>query len=108
MKINDIILIRCLGKGEKSEVYLASKENDSTNLIVKRYDRINIEETEFGYLLKQEIIILQKLKHPNIIHYIDVKKTRSHFYIVFEYCNGGNLSNILDKYQQEFGKPFSQ
>ena len=37
-----------------------------------------------------------------------MKKTRRHFYIVFEYCNGGNLSNILDKYQQEFGKPFSQ
>ena len=107
MKIDDIILNKCLGKGE-SEVYLASKENDSTNLIVKRYDRINIENTEFMYLLRQEIIILQKLEHPNIIHYINLMKTRRHFYIIFEYCNGGNLSNILDKYQQEFGKPFSQ
>ena len=58
--------------------------------------------------LKNDIVIVQNLKHPNIINFVDLKKTRRHFFIIFDYCNGGNLSNILDKYQKEFGKPFSQ
>ena len=58
--------------------------------------------------LKNEIIILQNLKHPNIVKYDDVKKTKKHFYIVMEYCNGGELSKALEKYQNKYGKPFSQ
>jgi hypothetical protein len=34
-KIDDITLNRCLAKGEKSEIYLTSKENDFTNYITK-------------------------------------------------------------------------
>ena len=61
-KIDDITLNRCLAKGEKSEIYLGSKENHSTNCILKRYDRINIENTEFMYLLRQEINYFTKIR----------------------------------------------
>ena len=49
--------------------------------------------------LKNEINILQSLKHPNIVKYDDIKKTKKHFYIVMDYCNGGELSEALEKYQ---------
>ena len=54
--------------------------------------------------LKNEIIILQNLKHPNIVKFEDVKKTKKHFYIVMEYCNGGELSKALEKYQEKYGR----
>lgn len=58
--------------------------------------------------LKNEIIILQHLKHPNIVKFEDVKKSKKHFFIVLEFCNGGELSKALEKYKQKFGKPFSE
>ena len=58
--------------------------------------------------LKNEIIILQHLKHPNIAKYEDVKKTKKHFYIVMEYCNGGELSQALEKYQKKYGHSFPE
>ena len=58
--------------------------------------------------LKNEIIILQHLKHPNIAKYDDVKKTKKHFYIVMEFCNGGELSKALEKYQSKYGCSFPE
>ena len=74
----------------------------------KKFEREQIEGTEAMKYLKNEIIILQNLKHPNIVKFEDVKKTKKHFYIVMEYCNGGELSQALEKYQEKYGKPFSQ
>ena len=108
MIVDGLTLYRCIAKGEKSEIYLTSKKNDNTNYIAKKYERIKIEGTIFYDSLKNEVIFCRNLKHPNIINYFCVKKTKKHLYIILEYCNGGNLSNILDKYQKEFGKPFSQ
>ena len=82
-------------------------ENDSTNYIAKKYERNDIENNEYLKLLKNEIVILQNLNHQNIIKFIDTKKTKKSYYLMLEYCNGGNLSQILEKYQQKYGKPFS-
>ena len=58
--------------------------------------------------LRNEIVILQFLRHPNIVRYEEVKKTKKHFYIVMEYCNGGELSKALEKYMEKTGKPFTE
>ncbi len=38
----------------------------------------------------------------------DIKKTNHHYYISFDYCNGGTLSKNLENYQLRYGEPFSQ
>ena len=108
MIVDNLVLEKCLGKGAFGEVYLTSKKGTDQKFATKKLEREQIEKSEAMKYLKNEIIILQNLKHPNIVKYEDVKKTKKHFYIVMEYCNGGELSQALEKYQKKFGKPFSQ
>ena len=108
MIVDNLTLDKCLGKGAFGEVYLTSKKGTNQKFATKKLEREQIEKSEAMKYLKNEIIILQNLKHPNIVRYEDVKKTKKHFYIVMEYCNGGELSQALEKYQKKFGKPFSQ
>ena len=109
MKVDNLILEKCLGKGTFSEVYLTTIEGDNDLYATKKYDREEIERVpDLLRYLKSEIIILNELSHPNIIKLRDSKKTKKHFYLVMEYCNGGNLKIVLEKYQKKFGKPFSE
>ena len=109
MIIDNLILEKCVGKGSFGEVYITSiKGDDSKKLATKKLERDQIEGTEALKYLTNEIKILHKLDHPNIVKFHSIKKTKKHFYIVMEYCNGGELSKALEKYQEKYGKPFSQ
>ena len=59
-------------------------------------------------ILKNEITILNYLDHKNIVKFVEVKKTKKNFFLIFEYCNGGTLSNSLAKYMEKNGKPFPE
>jgi serine/threonine protein kinase len=109
MQVDNLILEKSLGKGAFGEVFLTKKVGDNNKIYAtKQYERDKIENTEAMKYLKNEIAILQTLNHPNIVKFEDVKKTKKHFYIVMEFCNGGELSKALEKYQLKYGKPFSQ
>jgi serine/threonine protein kinase len=102
-------LEKCLGKGAFGEVYLTSRKgDDKKKYATKKIDREEVEKGEGIKYLKNEIIILQYLRHPNIVRFEEVKKTKKHYYIVMEYCNGGELSKALEKYIEKYGKPFSE
>ena len=109
MIIDNFILEKCIGKGSFGEVYITSvKGEDKKKLATKKLERDQIEGTDALKYLTNEITILHKLDHPNIVKFDSIKKTKRHFYIVMEYCNGGELSKALEKYQEKYGKPFSQ
>ena len=108
MKVDNLFLEKCIGKGAFGEVFLTSKEGDTKKYATKTIQRDKVEGTKVMNYLKNEIIILQHLKHPNIVKFEDVKKSKKHFFIVLELCNGGELSKALEKYKQKFGKPFSE
>ena len=58
--------------------------------------------------IDNEIAILKDINHPNIVKLYDVKETSQFFYLVTEYCNGGDLSSCLEKYQDKNNKPFTE
>ena len=108
MQIDNLYLEKCLGKGAFGEVYLTKKTGETKYYATKKYDRDKIDNTDAMKYLKNEIAILQSLKHPNIVKFEDIKKTKKHYYIVMDYCNGGELSEALEKYQAKNGNPFPE
>ena len=108
MKIDNYDLETCLGKGAFGEVYLTSRKGDPKKYATKKLDREEIESGEGIKYLRNEIVILQYLNHPNIVKFQEVKKTKKHYYIIMEYCNGGELSKALEKYVNKYGKPFPE
>ena len=108
MQVDNLILEKLIGKGSFGEVHLTKITGDSKLYATKVYDRESIENTEAFKYLTNEINIMHNLNHPNIVKFIQVKKTKKHYYIVMEYCNGGELEKALEKYQLKYGKPFSE
>jgi len=45
--------------------------------------------------LDMEIAILRTYRHPNIVCLHEVQKTDRHFYLVLEYCGGGDLQRLI-------------
>ena len=108
-KVDDLTLIKFLGKGSYGEVYLTKKDGKSELFATKKMDRQLMDQPQISKYFKNEIAILRELKyHRNIVKLEDVKMTKKHYYLVMEYCNGGSLSDCLKKYQNKTSKPFTQ
>ena len=109
MIVDNYILEKRLGGGNFGEVYLTKKKGDTNRkYATKRYEKDKVDNNGMIEYLKNEIIILQFLKHPNIAKYEEVKKSKKHYYIMMEFCNGGGLSEALENYMGKYNKPFSE
>jgi calcium-dependent protein kinase len=109
MLIDDLTLIKAIGKGAFGEVYLTSKQGTSTKYATKKLEKTKyLNNPKAKKYLDNEISILKDINHPNIIKLIDIKDTSKYCYIVTEFCNGGNLSSCLEKYQDKNNKAFSE
>ena len=106
--VDNYILDKLLGKGAFGEVYLTSLKNDDSKKFATKLIKRTIEGTEALKYLYNEYEILTKLDHPNIVKFEGIKKTKDHFLIIMEYCNGGELSKALRDYQKKFKKPFTE
>ena len=107
-KIDDYELEKCLGKGAFGEVYLTSRAGDTKKYATKKMDRGTIDKSEARKYLANEIKILKSLNHPNIVKFQDLKKTKNHYFLMMECCNGGELADALDKYKQKNGTAFPE
>ena len=101
--IKEYKLFNVIGKGSFGEVFLTQKDNDPKKKATKRLDFKRISDDLKKYLAN-EIHIMKELNHPNIIHLEAIIPSAHHYYVIMEYCNGGDLSVCLKKY----GKPFNQ
>ena len=106
--IDDLTLLKCLGKGSYGEVYLTQKKGKSQLFATKKMDRKYADQPQVSKYLKNEIEILRELNHKNIVKLEDVKITKNHYYLVMEFCNGGALSECLQKFMAKYGRPFSE
>jgi len=98
--ITNYILIRKIGEGSYGEVFEAedfNKRKFAAKQISKAKFRNNKEKID------QEINILQKLNHPNIIGFSGVESTKNNIYIILEYANGGDLFDYLNFYRNTYG-----
>ena len=94
----EYILEKKVGSGAFGEVYCASKSNDSELFAVKMISKDRLSARSKSYL-EREIEILQRLKNFHIIKLVDLKVSGHNYYLIFEYCNGGDLL----KYKNDHG-----
>ena len=54
-------------------------------------------------MLVSEVNLLREFRHPNIVRYYDriIDRERTTIYIIMEYCAGGDLESLIDKYRRE-------
>lgn len=91
-----------LGSGSFSQVYLGYSHLWG-KVAVKIIPRDNIKGKSRPIsdnqieLFEREINLLNHCKNQFIVDLIDVKKTKSNFYIFLEYCHEGNLQELISR-----------
>ena len=66
--------------------------------------QIDIKEMKSKYRMEaiNEVNILTKMEHPYIVKYFDSFIEKNTLNIIMEYCEGGDLYNLI---KQQFGRP---
>ena len=107
-QIEDITLIKLLGKGTFGEVYLSQKKGRKEYFATKKMGEGKMDKLETKKYIESEIELLKILHHPNIVGFEGYKKTQNCYYVTMEFINGGSLSDCLQKYKKRYGKAFSE
>ena len=108
MIVDDLTMEKCLGTGAYGEVYLTRKKGSSQKFATKRIDKKIANSEKYQKYFKNEREILNELNHENIVKLFEIKQNSKYYFLVKEYCNGGSLKDCLDKYIEEYDKPFPQ
>ena len=91
---------KLLGTGSFGSVYEAKNtifQNIVAMKVINKDPNNSLDEQE----IRNEIDILKKLSHPNIVKIYEFYISNSHYYIVTEFCRDGELfSYIKNKYSE--------
>lgn len=109
MIVEDLTLLDKIGKGTFGEVFLSKKKGVPNKLYAtKKIPKSLAQQEKIKRYFNNEIFILKNVEHPNIIKLHEMKQTMNNFYLVFDHCNGGGLSDCLKNYMNRWNKPFSE
>jgi len=92
--VDNYVLERVIGKGQFGQVFKGYDKRTGKDIAIKviRRDKLT---GKFIELLENEIKVLRFCNNNNIIKLYDIKKTKSNFYLILEYCNEGDLSQYI-------------
>ena len=79
-----------IGFGSFSIIYKGYKYEDNSPVAIKLITKI-VDPKYF----ENEVKIMRKINHDNILKLYKVIKKNDKIYLILEYCNGGDLSNYI-------------
>ena len=99
---------KIISENEISKVYLASRIKDGIKCAIKQIDKSVLSDKRYKKYLNNEIFILRHINNEYTIKLYDMTSDLNYIYLVFEYCNGGDLQMCLKKQLELHKHSFSQ
>lgn len=93
----DYKLVHKLGEGAFSAVYKATHEPTGRAVAIKIINKTNLGVKQIANI-NNEISIMKRLNHPNVLRLVDLFNNDDFCYIVLEYCDGGEIFNKIIEY----------
>jgi tRNA A-37 threonylcarbamoyl transferase component Bud32 len=94
-EIDDYVLDKIIGYGGFATVRKGFRVSDGQKVAIKIIKKSQHQDVDFR--LERELSIWRRLEHPNIVCLQKVLETDNAFFLICDYCAGGNL---LDKLKQ--------
>ena len=86
-----------MGKGAFGEVYKGvDKKNNEFVVAIKVLKKHKMSQEDLAHIM-DEVDLLRKVDHPNIVEYFETYDDKHYLYLVMELCTGGELFDSQDK-----------
>jgi len=86
--------IRVIGRGQYGKAHLVKHGVDGLSYIAKTIELTCLSKKERETAL-QEVELLRRLDHPNIVEYKDNFFMGDTLVIIMQFCEGGDLANYI-------------
>jgi class 3 adenylate cyclase/tRNA A-37 threonylcarbamoyl transferase component Bud32 len=86
-----------IGRGGSSVVYLAERESDKQQVVLKILDAIAGLDEVLLQRFVQEFDIISSIDHPNVVKIYDRGFSDRHAYIAMEYFPSGSLVEVINQ-----------
>ena len=94
--ILDYIVEEALSKDLNNEIYKGYKENNPNEYaIIKIVSKTNIDPS-ISSIISHDTELIKELSNDHVVKLKDMKETETEYYIIFEYCNGGDLKTYIE------------
>lgn len=107
-KLKGYKFIKEIYKGSLSNIYLATRINDGKNFAIKRIYKSLLNDKTYRRYLNNEIYILNHINSVYTIKLYHIVSDSNFIYLFFDYCNGEDLNQCLQKYIEMNGSAFPQ
>jgi calcium-dependent protein kinase len=99
LPMDDYKLVKKLGDGSFGSVYLVHHRLNKMERAMKKIKKSNSTSSQDEDEVLNEINILKKLDHPNIVKIFEFYNTKDAYYLITEFCQEGEL---YDKIKHKF------
>jgi len=90
-KIGDYIIVSPIAEGGMGRVFLGRNEMSGDSIAIKILPERFLNDRKRSQYLHREVLIAQKLRHPNVIDIYDLVTHQGVGYLLMEFVDGGNL-----------------
>lgn len=87
--------VKLIGKGAFGKVTLGIHKLTGKYVAIKAIDKNYMKDDFSKKKVFQEVFILKKIRHSNIIRLLEVFESPKHFLMVMEYAGGGDLLQFV-------------
>lgn len=89
--------VKLIGKGAFGKVTLGTHKLTGKQVAIKTFEKSYMKDDFSRKKVFQEVYILKKIHHSNIIRLLEVFESSKHFFIVMEYAGAGDLLHYVKK-----------
>lgn len=97
-------LVKKIGEGGTSIVYLAEDKTSGVKVAVKVLDAVGFENDDAFARLREEARLARKLEHPNLVRLFDAGQHGACLYLVYQYVEGEDLNQRIRKERKSAGR----
>ncbi|KEP61594.1 UNVERIFIED_CONTAM: calcium-dependent protein kinase [Hammondia hammondi] len=90
--LRNYVVKQKVGSGTWGDVFIAVERASGLQRAVKRVSKRSVRAVEHA---EDEVLLLQRLDHPNIIKVYECFEDYAYVYIVMELCRGGDLYDAI-------------